>query len=235
MKKLIGRILMGVAILASSACTKIDNYPGPNASFQGTLISSTGGNFPTSGGSTQIWLQQIGWTAPQTIPSKFDGTFEDTQLFSGGYKVVPTGGAFWPVYDTVTVNLTKGTTHNFTVTPYIVIKNFTATLNGTTLTLTYDIDAPIAAGMPTIKDTQPYVNTTALVGTGASIQVFSDANAVTINKDFVDMTPADKSMTLTVPNLIPGRTFFVRVGVRLSDSYNSSNFSNIIQVDVPKQ
>jgi len=49
------------------------------------------------------------------------------------------------------------------------------------------------------------------------------------------MTAADKSMTLTVPNLIPGRTFFVRVGVRLSDSYNSSNFSNIIQVDVPKQ
>ncbi len=235
MKKLINIILMGVAILASSACTKIDNYPGPNASFQGTLISSTGGNFPTSGGSTQIWLQQIGWTAPQTIPSKFDGTFEDTQLFSGGYKVVPTGGAFWPVYDTVTVNLTKGTTHNFTVTPYLVIKNFTATLNGTTLTLTYDIDAPIVAGLPTIKDTQPYVNTTALVGTGASIQVFSDANAVTINKDFVDMTAADKSMTLTVPNLIPGRTFFVRVGVRLSDSYNSSNFSNIIQVDVPKQ
>jgi hypothetical protein len=234
MKKLISRILMGVAILASSACTKIDNYPGPNASFQGNLISSTGGNLLTSGGSSQIWMQQIGWTAPQTIPSKFDGTFEDTQLFSGNYKVVPTGGAFWPVYDTVTVNLTKGTKHDFTVTPYLVIKNFTATLNGTTLTLTYDIDAPVVAGLPTIKDTQPYVNTTSLVGAGASIQVFSDANGVTINKDFIDMTAADKSRTLTVPNLIPGRTFFVRVGVRLSDSYNSSNFSNIIQIDVPK-
>jgi hypothetical protein len=233
MKKLISRILMGVAILASSACTKTDNYPGPNASFQGTLISSTGGNFPTSGGSTQIWMQQIGWTAPQTIPSKFDGTFEDTQLFSGGYKVVPVGGAFWPVLDTVTVNLAKGTTHNFTVTPYLVISNFTATLNGTTLTLTYDIDAPIVAGLPTIKDTQPYVNTTSLVGAGASILDFSDVNGVTINKDFIDMAPADKSRTLTVPNLIPGRTFYVRVGVRLNDSYLSSNFSNVIKVDVP--
>jgi len=235
MKNLISRILIGVAILASSACTKTDNYPGPNASFQGNIIASTGGNLETSDGSTQIWMQQIGWTAPQTIPSKFDGTFEDTQLFSGGYKVIPTGGAFWPVYDTITVNLTKGTRHDFTVTPYIVIKNFQAVLNGTTLTLTYDIDAPIAAGLPTIKDTQPYVNTTKLVGTGASIREFSDVNAVTINKDFVDMTPADKSRTLTVPNLIPGRTFFVRVGVRLADSYNSSNFSNIIEVDVPKQ
>lgn len=234
MKKLISRILVGATILASSACTKIDNYPGPNASFQGNIISSTGGNLLTSGGSTQIWMQQIGWTAPQTIPSKFDGTFEDTRLFSGRYRVLPTGGAFWPIYDTLTVNLSKGTKHDFTVTPYLVIKNFKATLSGTTLTLTYDIDAPVVAGLPTIKDTQPYVNTTRLVGTGASIRDFSDVNAVTINKNFIDMTAADKSRTLTVPNLIPGRTFFVRVGVRLSDSYNSSNFSEIVQVDIPK-
>jgi hypothetical protein len=234
MKKLISRILMGIAVLAISACTKIDNYPGPNASFQGNIISSAGGNLPTSGGSTQIWMQQIGWTAPQTIPSKFDGTFQDTKLFSGGYKVLPTGGAFWPIYDTVTVTLAQGTKHDFTVTPYLVIKNFTATLNGTTLTLTYDIDAPVVAGLPTIKDTQPYVNTTQLVGTGASIRDFSDLNAVTINKDFIDMSAADKSRTLTVPNLIPGRSFFVRVGVRLNDSFNSSNFSNIIEIDVPK-
>ena len=234
MKKLISIILAGMAILAFSACTKTDNYDGPNASFQGNIISTAGGNLPTSSGSTQIKLQQIGWTTPQTIPSKFDGTFEDTKLFKGGYRVIPTGGAFWPVYDTITVNIAQGTRHDFTVTPYIVIKNFAATLTGTTLNITYDIDAPIVAGLPTIKDTQPYVNTTKLVGTGASIRDFSDVNAVTINKDFIDMSAAEKSRTLTVPNLIPGRTFFVRVGVRLSDSYNSSNFSNIIEIDVPK-
>ncbi|MDB4922983.1 DUF3823 domain-containing protein [Mucilaginibacter sp.] len=234
MKKLISRIFVGIAILASSACTKTDNYGGPNASFQGNIISSAGGNLLTSSGSTQIKLQQIGWTTPQTIPSKFDGTFEDTKLFKGNYKVIPTGGAFWPVYDTLTVKIDNGSKHDFTVTPYIVIKNFTSTLTGTTLTLKFDIDAPIAAGLPTIKDAQPYVNTTRLVGTGASIRDFSDVNAVTINKDFIDLSAADKSMTLTVPNLIPGRTFFVRVGVRLSDSFNSSNFSEIVQVDVPK-
>jgi len=234
MKTLISRILVGIAILGSAACTKTDNYDGPNASFQGNIVSSTGGNLPTSSGSTQIKLQQIGWTTPQTIPSKFDGTFEDTKLFKGNYKVVPTGGAFWPIFDTLTVSISQGSKHDFVVTPYIVIKNFTHTLSGTTLTLKFDIDAPVAAGLPTIKDAQPYVNTTRLVGTGASIRDFSDVNAVTINKEFVDMTPANKSITLTVPNLIPGRTFFVRVGVRLSDSFNSSNFSDIVQVDIPK-
>jgi hypothetical protein len=234
MKKLISRILVGVTILASSACTKTDNYDGPNASFQGNIISSEGGNLPTSGGSTTIKLQQIGWTTPQTIPSKFDGTFQDTKLFKSAYKVVPTGGAFWPVYDTVTVNIAQGTKHDFVVTPYIIIKNFTTSLTGTTLTLKFDITAPVVAGLPTIKDVQPYVNTTKLVGTGASIRDFSDLNAVTINKEFIDLTDAQKSITLTVPNLIPGRTFFVRAGVRLSDSFNSSNFSEIVQVDVPK-
>lgn len=234
MKKLISIILVGIAIMASSACTKTDNYDGPNASFQGNIIASTGGNLLTSSGSTQIKLQEIGWTTPQTIPSKFDGTFEDTKLFKANYKVIPIGGAFWPVYDTLTIKIDKGTKHDFVVTPYIVIKNFTSTLTGTTLTLKFDIDAPVVAGMPTIKDAQPYVNTTKLVGTGASIRDFSDVNAVTINKDFIDMSATEKSMTLTVPNLIPGRTFFVRVGVRLSDSFNSSNFSEIVQVDVPK-
>ncbi|HMG07065.1 MAG TPA: DUF3823 domain-containing protein [Mucilaginibacter sp.] len=234
MKKLIGRILVGVVILASSACTKTDNYDGPNASFQGNIISAQGGNLLTSGNSTQIRLQQIGWTAPQTIPSKFDGTFEDTKLFKGGYKVVPTGVAFWPVTDTVVVNIDQGTKRDFTVTPYVVIKNFTSSLTGTTLTLKFDITAPVAAGLPTIKDVQPYVNTTKLVGTGASIRDFSDVNVITINKQFTDMSATEKSITLTIPNLIPGRTFFVRAGVRLSDSFNSSNFSEIVQVDIPK-
>lgn len=234
MKKLINILWIGVAMLASSACTKTDNYDGPNASLQGNIIASTGGNLLTSGGSSQIRLQQIGWTTPQTIPCKFDGTFENSKLFKGGYKIVPTGGAFWPVTDTVTVNIDKGTKHDFTVTPYLLIKNFTHTLTGTTLTLTFDIDAPIIAGLPTIKDVQPYVNTTSLVGAGASIRDFSDVNAKSINKAFIDMSAAEKSITLTVPNLIPGRTFFVRVGARLNDSFNSSNFSEIVQIDIPK-
>jgi hypothetical protein len=233
MKKLFNIILTGVVIITAAACTKTDNYEGPNASFEGNILSSEGGKLLTSGGSTQIWLQQIGWTTPQTIPSKFDGTFQDSKLFKGSYKMVPTGGAFWPVTDTAVVNIAQGTKRDVTVTPYVVIKNFQSTLTGTTLTLKFDIDAPIAAGLPAIKDAQPYVNTTSLVGSGASIRDYSDLNAKVINKNFTDMSAADKSITLTVPNLLPGRTFFVRVGVRLSDNYNSSNFSEIVKVEVP--
>jgi len=236
MKKLIGRVLLGISILASAACTKIDNYELPDASFEGNLVSTEGGNLLTSQGSTQIRLEQISWSAtpsPQEIPSKFDGTFKDTKLFKGTYKVIPKGGAFWPIYDTARVEIGKGTKHDFVVTPYLLIKNFTATLTGTTLTLKYDIEAPIGAGLPTILETQPFINTTKLVGTGASIRDFSDVYKVSINKEWSDMTSADKSITIEVPDMLPGRRFFVRAGVRLNDSFKSYNFSDIIEINVP--
>lgn len=236
MKKSISRVLLGFIMLASAACTKIDNYDGPGASFEGNLISSEGGNLLTSQGSTQIRLEQISWSAtpsPQEIPSKFDGTFIDTKLFKGTYKVIPKGGAFWPIYDTARVEIDKGTKHDFTVTPYLVIKNFTAILAGTTLTLHYDISAPISAGLPTILETQPFVNTSKLVGTGASIRDFSDIYKKTINKEWADLTTAEKSITIEIPNMLRGRKFFVRAGVRLNDSFKSYNFSEIIEVDVP--
>jgi hypothetical protein len=237
MKQLISRVLLGVSILAASACTKIDNYDAPDASFEGRLIdATTKANFLTSQGSIQVRMEQVSWSAtpsPQEIPSKFDGTFKDSKLFKGTYRIIPKGGAFWPLYDSVRVDVVKGSSHDFELTPYITIKNFTQSLAGTTLTLKFDIDAPIPAGLPTIIDAQPYVNTTKLVGAGASIRDYSETKAVVINKEFIDMTPAEKSITLTIPNLISGRKFFVRVGVRLNDSFKSSNFSEIVEVDVP--
>lgn len=230
--------MLGVGLLTSAACTKIDNYDGPNASFQGRFIdATTHANFQTAQNSIQVQLEQISWSdnpTPQFIPSKFDGTFEDSQLFKGTYRIIPKGGAFWPVYDSLKMEINKGSSHDFELTPYLTIKNFTHELNGTTLTLHFDIDAPIVAGLPTIIDAQPYVNTTKLVGPGASIRDFSDLHLVAINKEFVDMAPADKSFTIDIPDLLPGRTFFVRVGVRLNDSFKSSNLSEVIQINVPK-
>src|ERR1700744_1707826 len=156
MKKLISNFLLGASILAVSACTKIDNYPGPDASFQGRVIdATTNANFETSTNSIQVQLEQISWSStptPQYIPSKTDGTFEDTKLFKGTYRIIPKGGAFWPVFDSLKMDINKGSSHDFELTPYLTIKNFTHELNGTTLTLHFDIDAPTVAGLPTIID-----------------------------------------------------------------------------------
>ena len=236
MKKTISRILLGVGLLASAACTKIDNYDGPNASFQGRLIDTeTGENFLTAPGNIQVRIFQTSWSAtpsPQDIPSKIDGTFKDTKLFSGRYKVIPVGGAFWPVLDTAEVNINSGSKLDFELTPYIVINNFQSEWNGTDLVLRFDMDVPMV-GIPTVIEAQPYVNTTSIVGPGASIFDFSDAKKKTINKEWGDLSDAEKSIEFTIPDLPSGRTFYVRVGVRVNDSFKSSNLSKIIEVKVP--
>jgi hypothetical protein len=247
MKKQISRLLLlGISILAISACTKTDNYNGPDASFEGRVIDVTSGeNLQTSQGSTQIRLEQISWSAtpsPQTIPTKFDGTFKDTKLFKGKYRIIPTNGAFWPIYDTVTLDINSGTKHDFEVTPYVKITNFTTTLDGTTLRLTFTIDPPIVAGLPNIRTVQPFINVTKMVGAGASIRDYSDIERVNVNKPFdelpavgPDVDMAGKTMTLEVPNMKAGRTFYVRIGVQLNDSFTSWNFSNVLEVSVPAE
>ena len=169
MKNITNKILLGLGLLASVACTKIDNYDGPNASLEGRLIDTeTGENFQTAPGNIQVRIFQVSWSAtpsPQDIPSKVDGTFKDTKLFSGRYKAIPVGGAFWPVLDTAEFDIKSGSKMDFELTPYIVIKNLTHELDGNDLTLRFDIDVPLA-GIPTIIDAQPYINTTKIVGPG---------------------------------------------------------------------
>jgi len=237
MIKMMNRILLGLLILTGSACTKIDNYGEPTASFEGRLIdATTGQNFLTTSQGINVRLEQISWSetpAPQDIPSKIDGSFKDSKLFPGKYRITPMGGAFWPVLEPVELDINKGTSHDFELTPYLIIKDFTTELDGTDLTLRFRLDAPIGAGLPQILDVQPYVNTSAIVGGGASIREYSEDLKVTVNKQWINMTDMDKTMEITVPGLLPGRIFYVRVGARLDDSYKSSNYSEIVKITVP--
>src|ERR1700743_1421068 len=110
MNKLLIKGIIGAWLLfLGSSCTKTDNLAGPDSAFQGNIIDSvTGKNLVTETGGVQIQLKQLSWSAnpdPYYIPSKPDGTFEDTRIFSGTYGVFPTQGAFWPVTDSVNMKI----------------------------------------------------------------------------------------------------------------------------------
>jgi hypothetical protein len=237
MKLLINNLLLGACmIMAVSSCVKEDNFDGPNASFEGSLVQDgKGANIQTCTGNVSIRLEQLNWNetpAPQDIPIKMDGTFKNSKLFKGHYRVSVKGGAFWAV-PPVEIDIDKGSRYDFTLVPYLMVNNFTQELTGTTLKLNFNLEAPIE-GTPSVIDIQPYVNTTEMVGPGASIFEFSDLNKTPINKEWANMTDAEKSPEITIPNLIPGRIFYVRVGVRFNDNDKSSNLSEIIRIEVPK-
>ena len=235
MKKIISPLLLVFTTLLISACTKPDNYPGPDSTFQGRIIDkTTNANFLTETAGMQVMLEELSWSAtptPQYIPSKNDGTYEDSKLFKGHYRVTPTQGAFWPVTGEE-LDISRVTSKDFTVTPYLQIKNLTSSLSGTTLTLKFNIAAPITTGLPNVLDVKPFVNTTEFVGSGATISQYSDPNQVNINSAWSDAI-ASTNYTLTVTNLKSGRTFYARVGARVDDSYKKYNYSQVIKVDVP--
>ena len=228
-------LIAGMLIAGMQSCVKKDNYGGPDASLEGNLVDAgSKNNIQTATGNVTIRLEQLSWSAtptPQDIPVKMDGTYKNTELFKGHYRVSIKGGAFWAV-PPVEMDIDNGTHYDFNLTPYLYITNFTHQLNGTTLTLHFNMQAPIA-GIPSITEIQPYVNTTEMVGPGASIRDFSDAYKVTVNKEWADMSDTDKSPEFVITNLLPGRTFYVRVGVRFNNDDKSSNLSEIIKIDVP--
>ncbi|MFT3680145.1 MAG: DUF3823 domain-containing protein [Ferruginibacter sp.] len=235
-------LLFGCCLLLSfSSCLKKDNYSGPNASLEGTVFNE-GSNktaVQTCTGNFSIRLEQIDWSdapAPQSIPIKIDGTYKNTKLFAGHYRVSIFGGAFWPSVPEE-IDIASGTRHDFAVTPYLYLTNFTTELIGDSLKLNFNLEAPIE-GIPDILDIQPYVNTTSIVGPGASINQYSDARklkpADAPSWKWAEMSAEQKTPQIIIPDLLRGRTFFVRVGVRFDDAQKNSNLSEVIKIEVPQ-
>lgn len=234
MKKIVNIIVLTCLVCGFYSC-EYDNYDEPSARFSGKIIdATTGENFIMTSKGLDIRMWEVSWNetpSPQTVNVKDDGTFNNNKLFAGIYKVLPVNGAFWPVRDTVVVELKEHTVQDFTVTPYLKLRIVDHRLEGTTLTISGRIEAPVTEGLPKVIDIQPFVAITRFVGDG-NITEYSDNNKVEINKNFTDGV-GDEVYTMTIPNLKPGRTFYVRLGARVDDSYKKHNFSDIIEVKVP--
>ena len=237
MKQFINGII-GVALLSSLSysCTKADNFPAPNATFEGNIIDSiTGKNLVTETGGVQIELKQLSWSDnpdPYYIPSKPDGTYEDTRIYSGHYSVIPTQGAFWPV-DSIVTDINGTTQRDFKVIPYLEITNVTHVQNADSLTMTFQLQAPITTGLPQILDATLFVNNTPFVGSGAFIQDFYNQSSATvhINANW-STTIANTTYSVVVHQLQSGWIYHARVGVRLNDSYKKYDLSDAIEVDM---
>lgn len=236
MKNIIISLLTVCVVLVLNSCQN-DNFDEPSEALSGRIIdSTTGDNIVTTSLGISLKMWETSWSgatpSPQSLNVKDDGTYNNTKLFAGTYKIVPTNGAFWPAKDTTVVELKGGkTVQDFTVTPYLKLAITDYHLNGTTLTISGKIDAPIIEGLPTIIDIRPFVAITKYVGS-ANISNYSDPNKIDINKNFTDGVK-DHTYTMTIRNLKASTTFYVRLGARVNDSFKNYNYSVVIKIDVP--
>lgn len=227
-----------------SSCMKTDNYPAPDATFSGNVIDSvTGKPFLTGQGEAHIRIWEVSFKnnpTPQDIPIKQDGTFYDDKLFSATYDMQPYGGAFWPAQRDSAIQLHKSLQKDFKVVPYLYVVDVNSKLVDTTLFLTCRLKAPITQNLPRVLDIRPFVSLTQFVGAGSRIDEYAlDKYKIAVNTNWWDglgnMTTGEGTTTYNLPALPlkSRRTFYVRIGVRVEDTYRQYNYSDILKIQVP--
>ena len=244
MKKLFYTILSLGVMVAGASCMKIDNFAEPNASVSGTIIDKTTGKammFDQGDTHIRIWERSYSVNPTyQDLAVKADGTYKNTKLFAGTYDMVPCDGAYWPCDTTYNVKIGKsGKVQDFEVTPYLHVVDFQQALNGTELTLSCKLQAPVVENLPQVVEVRPFLSLNEHCGAANHINYYyTDTYRVNIRKLWNKIGDADGngletySITMTVK---PGYTYWCRMGVQVNNTYKNWNYSEVVKITVPKE
>lgn len=134
------------AALALTACSmfEIDNYDGPNASFNGGIKDIKTGELVETDiqNGSRMQFQELGYPAGLlNRVIKQNGEFRDDLFFAGRYSINFNGCNFYPfIVDEIEIK--KGNnTKDFQVTPYIRVQNVKIVKDGNTIRATFNLEA----------------------------------------------------------------------------------------------
>ena len=244
MKKYFYTACAALAATCLSSCMEIDNFDGPDARISGRIIdATTGENLVTDQDYVHIRIWERSYREDPTyqdLSVMADGNYNNSKMFSGTYDMVPNDGCWWPCDTVKDVRIEGHAVQDFEVTPYLVIKDFKAELNGTILTMSCRLHAPITQGLPNVREVRPFISTRIYCGDGNKIDYYYNDNyCVKVNKPWSevgDMTTGEGNETYTITGmeLKPGRTYYVRMGANVEDMFNKFAYSEIVKIEVPR-
>jgi hypothetical protein len=233
-----------IALLFCLNSCKVDNYDGPDAGISGQILDQNGVPLQLEQGSSsmRIKLEELSWQdanptasiTPQYLNLKQDGSFINTKLFSGRYKMTPIEGPFFP-YNVAgdTVQLAGSIVKNFTVVPYLEVSWVTApsldNSNYIVASVKFKRNSVSGVTAPDVKNARLCISTTQYVGNNNyDSQLISGT---------VTVTNSQEGQTLSFKTSRAVKylhtSYYVRVGICCSDTYKKYNYTNIKQVDVP--
>jgi len=235
-------IILGVLLTAVTSCMETDNWDEPAVRVHGRIIDSyTGENLLASQGDWNIRIWERTWkeSTPnaQNLPVMQDGSYNNSKLFAGTYDMLPYGGPFWPA-DTVQDVAFSGTTEkDITVTPYLQLLGFEASLNGLNLTLSCQLKAPIREGLPNLVEIKPFLSLNQFCGASNFIDIAEYNNQrKQINKSWMDEVGDVETSGIYQIGPIAvkaGYTYYVRLGANVNDANRKYNYTEIIKIVVP--
>lgn len=219
------------------SCSKIDNYEAPNGGVYGVVTDQmTNEGIQTeqpNGFNVKLFEKGRSLNSPISFSGKPDGTFENVLIFQNEYRIAPVEGAFFPLTDTVTIQVGKHTEINFSVVPYLSVTNVTVTpsANPLKVTVTYNIARSQVGGkISTRKSMLSKVPTcsNAFNALNVSTSTTSISDATLLATTFTDVITG----TTSVP-LVSGQTYWVRVGALATNTLSRYNYSKIIKITMP--
>lgn len=245
--------LLAISMFYMASCMEIDNFDMPDAHVTGRLIDkTTGESFITDHGDTHIRLWEMSYSenpSPQSIPVKFDGTYNNERLFAGTYDMLPHNGPYWPADTIRGVRIGRSTaTQNFEVTPYLHITDFDAVLEGTTLTLTCRLSAPFTqmtvngeiVPLPNVLEVRPFLSLTQYCGAANYIgEYWTNEYRVNLRVPWERIDTdgdgvSDNTYTIIVP-VKEGYTYNVRMGANVNYTDQKFNYSEVKRIVVPNE
>jgi len=236
MKKITYNILFLLGMLLIYSCEK-DNYESPDATMQGAILDAGGVplQLEQGQGTGRIRMEDKSWSdnpIPFYLNFKQDGSYINNKLFAGTYLVTPVEGAFYPVEETE-VEVKGSIKHDFHVVPYLNVEwvQEPEVLPDGKVTATFKFTrnaGPAGEAMPDLLDYQLFISTTQYVGNNN----FDGTIVAGVVNTSNDMENVNITITSTAP-MKYSTTYWVRVGVRVNDSYKKYNYTTIKTVAIP--
>jgi len=242
MKRILYILFLTALVSGFYSCQK-DNYSGPDAQINGRILEPSGNLMQTEQGSgnMRIRMDELSWThgdstiaiIPTYLNVRQDGSYVNTKMFSGQYRMTPIEGPFYP-YDAAgeIVDIKGSVTKDFTVIPYLnvnwVSEPALTADNKITCSIQFTRNTKSGAAMPDLSNTRLYISTTEYVGNN---NYDSQMSTGTVN-----LTNAQEGTTISLTSAAlkyTGMTYYVRVGVCCNDSYKKYNYTDIVQVKAP--
>jgi hypothetical protein len=215
MKKIIVQISLWTMLAAVAgmftACS-LDNYDEPDAQITGRVIDRNGNPVGVMGSREQVTLQLWQPSYPLhadaiNVNVAQDGSFT-ARVFDGTYVLKMrnnTGPWVYNAEDSVVINLSGSANVDFPVTPYYTLGNITYSLNGTTLSATFNV-TEVTPGR-SIEEVALMVNKTQFVGFDSEVRVKMEQG---------NTTTGSQTITVDISDLTAHNKLYARVGLRIS-------------------
>ena len=245
MKNIAFAAVIGTLLLMGNSCKKVDNFDGPAETLQGHIIDGTTKQNVQSevsgdnGAGTRIKLLEISWSdnpTPLYLATKQDGTYTNTKVFAGTYKIIAEG-AFVPMDlagsdQTQTVSVKSVTTVDFTVDPFLrlawVGEPVTNPDGSVSVQVTVTRGTANTAFQQAVINLGLFISPSEYVGNNNYDSRYSTVLSYT---GTAGNAIVGQTITLTSKPL-PKRDWFLRLGSRIAFGTNRYNYSTIKMVTI---